>query len=266
MYGNDVVDPTEALNAVRDPRVRRGGRRGFVGRGPRRHVRLRRASSRPTSGSSRATGCPRPTARRWSGRSPSTRTPRSSACSRRATGSPGRPSCGARRSCMAKVQDEAGHGLYLYSAAETLGIGREEMLDLLHAGRQQLLLDLQLPDADLGRHRRHRLAGRRRRDHEPGAAVPVLLRPVRPGDDPDLQGGVVPPAAGVRDPLARSSRGTEAQRAMAQDAVDRWWWPSLMMFGPPDTGEVAPRSIPSSRWPGGSSGSPTTTCGSGSST
>ena len=64
----------------------------------------------------------------------------------------------------------------------------------------EVLLDLQLPDADLGRRRRDRLAGRRRRDLQPGAAVPLLLRPLRPGDDPDLQGGVLPPAAGLRDP------------------------------------------------------------------
>ena len=53
---------------------------------------------------------------------------------------------------MAKVQDEAGHGLYLYSAAETLGVDRAELLDLLHDGQAEVLLDLQLPDADLGRH------------------------------------------------------------------------------------------------------------------
>ena len=72
-----------------------------------------------------------------------------------------------------------------------------------HAAQRQaeVLLDLQLPDAHVGRLRRDRLAGRRRRDHEPGAALPVLLRPVCARHDPGLQGGVVPPAAGVRDPL-----------------------------------------------------------------
>ena len=64
----------------------------------------------------------------------------------------------------------------------------------------EVLLDLQLPDADLGRRRRDRLAGRRRRDRQPGAAVPLLLRPVRAGDGAGLQGGVLPPAAGLRDP------------------------------------------------------------------
>ena len=64
----------------------------------------------------------------------------------------------------------------------------------------EVLLDLQLPDADLGRRRRDRLARRRRRDRQPGAAVPLLLRSLRPRDGPGLQGGVVPPAPGLRDP------------------------------------------------------------------
>ena len=67
-----------------------------------------------------------------------------------------------------------------------------------HRGPAEVLLDLQLPDADLRRRRRDRLARRRRGDLQPGAAVPLLLRPVRAGDDPHLQGGVVPPAAGLR--------------------------------------------------------------------
>ena len=86
----------------------------------------------------------------------------------------------------------------------------------------------------MGRRRRDRLARRRCRDHEPGAAVPLLLRAVCAGDGADLQGGELPPAAGLRD-HADAREGTEAQQAMAQDALDRWWWPSLMMFGPPDT-------------------------------
>ena len=74
-----------------------------------------------------------------------------------------------------------------------------------HAAQRpaEVLLDLQLPDAHLGRHGRDRLAGRRRRDRQPGAAVPLLLRPVRARDGPGLQGGVVPPAAGLRDPATR---------------------------------------------------------------
>ena len=115
------------------------------------------------------------------------------------------PSLKRKAILIAKVQDEAGHGLYLYSAAQTLGIGREEMTQQLIEGRP-VLLDLQLHDPDLGRHGRHRLARRRRRDLQPGAAVPGLLRPVRPRDGAHLQGGVVPPAAGLRDP-ARAHAG-----------------------------------------------------------
>ena len=125
------------------------------------------------------------------------------------------PSLRRKAILIAKVQDEAGHGLYLYSAAETLGVDREDLLDQLHAGKQKYSVDLQLPHAELGRHGRDRLAGGRRRDHEPGAAVPLLLRPVRPGDGPGLQGGVVPPAAGFRDPahpLARHRRRSTGWR------------------------------------------------------
>ena len=67
-----------------------------------------------------------------------------------------------------------------------------------HRGQAEVQLDLQLPDAHLRRRRRHRLARRRRGDLQPGAAVPLLLRALRPGDDPRLQGGVLPPAAGLR--------------------------------------------------------------------
>src|SRR5262249_35467447 len=67
-------------------------------------------------------------------------------------------------------------------------------------GRQgQIFLYLQLPDADLGRHRRDRLAGRWRGHHEPDSAVPLLLWTLRARNDPRLQGGIVPPAPGLRD-------------------------------------------------------------------
>ena len=122
------------------------------------------------------------------------------------------PSLRRKAILLAKVQDEAGHGLYLYSAAETLGVDREDLLDLLHCGKAEVLQHLQLPDPDLGRHGRDRLAGGRRGDHEPGAAVPLLLRPVRPGDGPGLQGGVVPPAAGIRDPAHPVARHAGAAR------------------------------------------------------
>ena len=86
------------------------------------------------------------------------------------------PSLRRKAILLAKVQDEAGHGLYLYSAAETLGRGPGGPDQPADHGRAEVLVDLQLPDADLRRRRRDRLAGRRRRDLQPGAAVPVLLR------------------------------------------------------------------------------------------
>ena len=122
------------------------------------------------------------------------------------------PSLRRKAILMAKVQDEAGHGLYLYAAAETLGVDRADLLDQLHTGRQKYSSIFNYPTLDLGRRRRDRLAGRRRGDRQPGAAVPLLLRSLRPGDGAGLQGGVLPPAAGLRDPphalprLARAAR------------------------------------------------------------
>ena len=130
------------------------------------------------------------------------------------------PSLRRKAALLAKVQDEAGHGLYLYAAAETLGMSREEMVDQLLAGQGQVFLDLQLSDAVLGRHRRHRLAGRRRGDHEPDPALPLQLRPLRAGHDPHLQGGELPPAPGLRDHADAVPRRHAAQKAMAQDALE----------------------------------------------
>ena len=98
---------------------------------------------------------------------------------------------------LAKVQDEAGHGLYLYSAAETLGVTREEMIGALHEGRAQVRFDLQLSHAHLGRRGGHRLAGGLSRDRQPDFAAAHLLWPVFAGDDPHLQGGELPSAPGL---------------------------------------------------------------------
>ena len=128
------------------------------------------------------------------------------------------PSLKRKAILLAKVQDEGGHGLYLYAAAETLGVTRDQLFDDLLAGKLKVFVDLQLSDVDLGRHRRHRLAGRRRGYHEPDPVVPLFLWPLRAGDDPHLQGGELPPAAGLRhhdDALPR----TAVQKAMAQDAL-----------------------------------------------
>jgi ring-1,2-phenylacetyl-CoA epoxidase subunit PaaA len=153
------------------------------------------------------------------------------------------------------VQDECGHGLYLYAAAETLGTSREELVDLMLAGQGKVFLDLQLSDADLGRHRRDRLAGRRRGDHEPDSAVPLFLRSLCARDDPRLQGESFHQRQGF-EIMVTLSKGSEEQKAMAQSALDRWWWPVLMMFGPPD--KASQHS--DTRQNGRSSASPTTSC------
>ena len=93
---------------------------------------------------------------------------------------------------LAKVQDEAGHGLYLYAAAETLGTSREEMVDQLIAGPRSTPRS-STTRRQLGRHRCDRLAGRRRGHHEPGPVVSLLLRPVRPGDGADLTAAIIGP-------------------------------------------------------------------------
>ena len=76
---------------------------------------------------------------------------------------------------------------------------------------RQVLVDLQLPDAHLGRHRHDRLARRRRGDHEPDPAVPLLVRPVRAGDGAHLQGGELPPAAGLRHHDGARARHARAE-------------------------------------------------------
>jgi ring-1,2-phenylacetyl-CoA epoxidase subunit PaaA len=155
------------------------------------------------------------------------------------------PSLRRKAILMAKVQDEAGHGLYLYGAAETLGVGRDELLDLLHAGRQKYSSIFNYPTltwADMG-------------------AIGWLV-------DGAAIVNQVPITRGSYGPYARAmvrickeesvhqrqgfeilhtlSHGTPAQHDMAQDAVDRWWWPSLMMFGPPD--DQSPNSAQSMAW------------------
>ncbi|MBM7774532.1 ring-1,2-phenylacetyl-CoA epoxidase subunit PaaA [Actinokineospora baliensis] len=144
------------------------------------------------------------------------------------------PSLRRKAILLAKVQDEAGHGLYLYAAAETLGVSREWMLDALHEGRQRYLSFINYPTltwADVGA-----LAWL-----TDGAAVVNQVTLCRSSYGPYAR-------AMVRvcreesfhhrqgfDALHVLARGTSAQRDMAQDAVDRWWYPALAMFGPPHT-------------------------------
>ena len=99
---------------------------------------------------------------------------------------------------LAKVQDEAGHGLYLYAAAETLGTSRDQLVEALHSGKAKYSSIFNYPTLTLGRHGHDRLAGRRRGDHEPGAALPLLVRAVCAGDGAHLPRGIVPSAPGLR--------------------------------------------------------------------
>jgi ring-1,2-phenylacetyl-CoA epoxidase subunit PaaA len=139
---------------------------------------------------------------------------------------------------LAKVQDEAGHGLYLYSAAETLGADRADLLDLLHTGRQKYSSIFNYPTlswADVGAIG-WLVDGAAIVNQVPicrcsyGPYARAMVRICKEESFHQRQGFEV---------LHTLSKGSPAQHAMAQDAVNRWWWPSLMMFGPSDTGPDA---------------------------
>ena len=155
------------------------------------------------------------------------------------------PSLRRKAILMAKVQDEAGHGLYLYSAAETLGVDRGELLDLLHAGRQRYSSIFNYPTltwADMGAIG-WLVDGAAIVNQVPicrcsyGPYARAMVRICKEESFHQRQGFEI---------LHTLSHGTPAQKAMAQDAVDRWWWPSLMMFGPPD--DESPNSAQSMAW------------------
>ena len=146
---------------------------------------------------------------------------------------------------LSKVQDEGGHGLYLYCAAETLGASRAEMIDALHCGRAKYSSIFNYPAltwADIG-------------------AIGWLVDSAAIVNQIPLQRCSYGPYARAMvrickeesfhqrqgfDIMHALATGTEAQKAMAQDALNRWWWPSLMMFGPPD-GD-SPHSAQSMAW------------------
>jgi ring-1,2-phenylacetyl-CoA epoxidase subunit PaaA len=148
------------------------------------------------------------------------------------------PSLRRKAILMAKVQDEAGHGLYLYAAAETLGADRAELLDLLHSGKQKYSSIFNYPTltwADMGAIG-WLVDGAAIVNQVPlcrcsyGPYARAMIRVCKEESFHQRQGFEI---------LHTLSHGTPEQKAMAQDAVDRWWWPSLMMFGPSDTGEAA---------------------------
>jgi ring-1,2-phenylacetyl-CoA epoxidase subunit PaaA len=144
------------------------------------------------------------------------------------------PSLKRKAILIAKVQDEAGHGLYLYSACETLGITREETINDLNSGKAKYSSIFNYPTltwADMG------AIGWL----VDGAAILNQVMLCRTSYGPYAR-------AMVRickeesfhqrqgfDILLTLSNGNDVQKAMCQDAIDRWWWPSLMMFGPRDS-------------------------------
>ena len=155
------------------------------------------------------------------------------------------PSLRRKAILLAKVQDEAGHGLYLYAAAETLGVDREDLLDLLHAGQQKYSSIFNYPTltwADMGAIG-WLVDGAAIMNQVPlcrcsyGPYGRAMVRVCKEESFHQRQGFEI---------LHTLSHGTPAQKAMAQDAVDRFWWPSLMMFGPPDAD--SPHTAQSMAW------------------
>ncbi len=146
---------------------------------------------------------------------------------------------------LAKVQDEAGHGLYLYSAAETLGVSRDELTEALLGGRAKYSSIFNYPTltwADVGAIG-WLVDGAAIINQIPltrcsyGPYARAMTRICKEESFHQRQGF---------DVMVKLCAGTEEQKAMAQDALDRWWWPSVMMFGPPDS--ASPNSEQSMHW------------------
>jgi ring-1,2-phenylacetyl-CoA epoxidase subunit PaaA len=156
------------------------------------------------------------------------------------------PSLKRKAILLAKVQDEGGHGLYLYAAAETLGTSRDQMLDALHTGRAKYSSIFNYPTltwADIG------VIGWL----VDGAAIMNQVPICRCSYAPYARAMIricreesFHQRQGYESLLTMMTKGTQAQREMVQDAVNRWWWPSLMMFGPPDA--ESPNTAQSMRW------------------
>ena len=155
------------------------------------------------------------------------------------------PSLKRKAILMAKVQDEAGHGLYLYSAAQTLGISRDEMTMQLIEGRARYSSIFNYPTptwADMGAIG-WLVDGAAIVNQVPlcrasyGPYGRAMVRICKEESFHQRQGFEI---------LLELSNGTAEQKQMAQDAVNRWYWPSLMMFGPPD--DESPNSAQSMAW------------------
>jgi len=155
------------------------------------------------------------------------------------------PSLRSKKILLAKIQDEGGHGLYLYSAAETLGVSRDQYIQWLHEGKAKYSSVFNYPTlnwADIG-------------------AIGWLVDGAAITNQVSLQRTSYGPysRAMVRickeesfhqrqgyEIMWRMMEGTKDQQQMAQDAINRWWWPALMMFGPHDTD--SPRTSLAMKW------------------
>lgn len=146
---------------------------------------------------------------------------------------------------LAKVQDEAGHGLYLYSAAETLGVSRDDLIEQLHAGKMKYSSIFNYPTltwADIGAVG-WLVDGAAIMNQVPlqrtsfGPYARAMIRICKEESFHQRQG---------YDIMMKMARGTPEQKAMAQDALNRFWYPSLMMFGPSDQESI--HSAQSMQW------------------
>jgi ring-1,2-phenylacetyl-CoA epoxidase subunit PaaA len=155
------------------------------------------------------------------------------------------PSLRRKAILLAKVQDEAGHGLYLYCAAETLGTSREQMIEALHSGKAKYSTIFNYPTltwADIGAIG-WLVDGAAIMNQVPlqrtsyGPYARAMVRVCKEESFHQRQGYEI---------MIALASGTADQKRMAQDALNRWWWPSLMMFGPPDVD--SPNTAQSMRW------------------
>ena len=155
------------------------------------------------------------------------------------------PSLRRKAALLAKVQDEGGHGLYLYAAAETLGVSREELVEQLLSGKAKYSSIFNYPTlswADIGAIG-WLVDGAAIMNQIPlcrcsfGPYARAMIRICKEESFHQRQGYEI---------MLTLARGTPEQKAMAQDALNRWWWPSLMMFGPSD--RESQHSDQSMRW------------------
>lgn len=155
------------------------------------------------------------------------------------------PSLRRKAALVAKVQDECGHGLYLYAAAETLGTSREELVDAMLAGKAKYSSIFNYPTltwADIGTIG-WLVDGAAIMNQIPlcrcsyGPYARAMIRVCKEESFHQRQGYEI---------MLTLCRGSDEQKAMAQDALDRWWWPVLMMFGPPDA--TSQHSDTSTKW------------------